>query len=81
VRFIENVPVITGFTVAPSDQPAELKVGDVFTELDGVPAHQLIETWLPYYAGSNDAARMRDIAYFFTRGDCENAGIGIAVGH
>jgi C-terminal processing protease CtpA/Prc len=77
VRFAENVPVITGFTVAPPDQPAELKVGDVFTELDGVPAHQLIETWLPYYAGSNDAARMRDIAYFFTRGDCGDASVGI----
>jgi C-terminal processing protease CtpA/Prc len=77
VRFVENVPVITGFTVAPSDQPAELRVGDVFTELDGVPAHQLIETWLPYYAGSNDAARMRDIAYFFTRGDCGDASVGI----
>lgn len=77
VRFVENVPVITGFTVAPSDEPAELKVGDVFTEVDGVPAHQLIETWLPYYAGSNDAARMRAIAYFFTRGDCGDASVGI----
>jgi C-terminal processing protease CtpA/Prc len=77
VRFIENVPVITGFTVAPPDQPAELKIGDVITELDGVPAHQLVESWLPYYAGSNDAARMRDIAFFFTRGDCGDVTVGI----
>ena len=77
VRFVENVPVITGFTVAERDQPTELEVGDVFTELDGVPAHQLIETWQPYYGGSNDAARMREIAYFFTRGDCGDASVGI----
>jgi len=76
LRFVENAPVITGFTVA-SDPPADLKVGDVITELDGVPAHQLIESWLPYYAGSNDAARMRDIGYFFTRGDCGDAAVGI----
>lgn len=77
VRFIENVPVITGYTVASPDQREELKIGDVITELDGVPVHQLIETWLPYYAGSNDEARRRDIAYFFTRGDCGDATVGI----
>lgn len=77
VRFIENAPVITGFTLPPPDQPTELRVGDVFTELDGVPTHQLIESWLPYYAGSNDAARMRDIGYFLTRGDCGDATVGI----
>lgn len=77
VRFIEHVPVITGFTVAPPDQPAGLKIGDVFIELDGVPVHQLIESWLPYYAGSNDTARMRDVAYFFTRGDCGDVTLGV----
>lgn len=76
VRFIENVPVVIGFAAA-QDPPAGLKIGDVITELDGVPAHQLVETWLPLYAASNDAARMRDIGRYFTRGECGDANIGI----
>jgi len=76
VRFVKNLPVISGLSAAaPSD--LALKIGDVITALDGVPIEKLIESWRPYYATLNDAARMRDIAHYMTRGECGDARIGI----
>jgi len=77
VRFAENVPVIAGFASSGSDSSSDLKIGDVITELDGVPVAKLVENWAPYYAASNDAARLRDIACSMTRGECGAAGVGI----
>ena len=76
VRFIENQPVVSALT-STSDSAAALQVGDVITELDGVPVSKLVEQWAPYYATSNDAARIRDIARYMTRGACGDASIGI----
>ncbi len=75
VRFVENVPAVTG--VFSSGSQAELKIGDVITELDGVPVGKLIENWRPFYADSNDAARLRDIARTITRGECGETSIGL----
>ena len=74
VRFVENVPVVAGLS---SDGKTELKVGDVITEFDGVPVATLIEKWRPYYADSNDSARMRDIGRSMARGECGEATISI----
>jgi hypothetical protein len=52
VRFIESLPVISGVHTADPVSDNGLKVGDVVTELDGVPIAKLIETWTPHYAGS-----------------------------
>lgn len=77
VRFIENLPVITGFSSADG-QPsvAGLKIGDVVTELDAVPLAKLVENWEPYYAASNQAARLREIGRTMTRGECGESSIG-----
>jgi len=77
VRFIENSPVVTAINSSTSDSAAPLKVGDVITALDGAPAVELIEKWKPYYATSNDAARMRDITHDMTRGACGDAKVGV----
>jgi C-terminal processing protease CtpA/Prc len=77
VRFVENVPVIVGLrSPAASDSP-ELKYGDVITELDGTPITKLLESWAPYYAASNEAARRLAFGLFMTRGECGGAEIGI----
>ena len=76
VRFVENLPVISGLGGASRTDSA-LKIGDVITALEGVPIEKLIESWKPYYATSNDAARMRDIGHYMTRGECGDARIGI----
>jgi len=65
IRFIEGLPVVTAAREASS-----LTTGDVITDLDGTPISKLLESWLPYYAASNDATRLRDLARSMTRGEC-----------
>ncbi|HEY1263562.1 MAG TPA: hypothetical protein VGF06_08565, partial [Terriglobales bacterium] len=76
IRFVENAAVITGISAA-SSIGADLKVGDVIAGLDGTPVAKLVESWAPYYATSNDAARMRDTARYMTRGKCGDTKIAI----
>jgi hypothetical protein len=76
VRFVGAVPVVSSL-LPPNDGQATLKVGDVITELDGAPVAKLIETWMPYYAGSNDAARWRDLGRYLTRGECKESIVGV----
>jgi hypothetical protein len=80
VRFAEDVPVVSGFSSARSDDHEKLKIGDVITALDGVPVSKLIESWLPYYGASNDSARMSNIARSMTRGQCGDSNVGIRRG-
>jgi Peptidase family S41 len=80
VRFVENLPTISGFTASEPSNLGELRIGDVITELDGVTAPRLIESWKPYYAASNDAARFRDMGRSMTRGECGESEIGVRRG-
>ena len=51
------------------------ELGDVIEQLDGKPVEALIAEWRPMYADSNDAARMRDIASYITRGACGSVSV------
>jgi len=77
MRFVEGRPVVAGFAFPEAAGSSSLKLGDIITQLDGVPVAKLIESWTPYYADSNDAARQRDIAAFMTRGACGEASVGV----
>jgi len=77
VRFVENSSVVAGFAPAEAATTSGLRIGDVITELDGVPVSKLMENWTPYYADSNEAARLRDIAAFMTRGACGQTSVGV----
>ncbi len=70
VRFVEKSPVVAGFAPTETATTSGLKIGDIITAVDGVPVSKLIKGWAPYYADSNEAARLRDIAAFMTRGAC-----------
>jgi hypothetical protein len=77
VRFVEDLPVINGYSGTAHNDLAELRIGDVITQLDGVPIGELIENWSPYYGASNDAARLFNVGKFLTRGKCGETSIGI----
>jgi C-terminal processing protease CtpA/Prc len=72
--------VVTSFASPEAEKASGLNVGDVVTSLDGVPVARLTEQWTPYYAASNEAARMRDMASSLTRGACGDASMGILRG-
>jgi hypothetical protein len=77
VRYVENQPVIYDYIIPKAAQESGLAIGDVITELDGVPVKKLVEEWKPYYTGSNDASIMHGIAMFMTRGKCGDASASI----
>jgi len=78
LRFIENQPVVSGYTNAQSRPTLGLQRGDVVTALDGVPVTQLVERWSPFYAASNQPRRLNDIAMSMTRGPCGTVSIGVS---
>lgn len=70
VRFVENRAVVGQYAAGEAGRDSGLKVGDVIQDLDGIPVSQLIEKWSPYYAASNEATGLRDIARALTNGEC-----------
>ena len=72
MRFVEGSAVVAGYSDAANAEP-ELRIGDIVTDLDGTPVSELISRWRPYYADSNEAARLRDIAQYMTQGACGTA--------
>jgi hypothetical protein len=80
LRFVENQTVVFEYLGDANESDQTLNVGDVITKLDGVPVAALIEKWEPFYSGSNEAARLRDIARFMIRGECGESKVSIRRG-
>src|SRR5262249_41374446 len=77
VRFVEGVPLITGYNSATAGPASGLKIGDVITQLDGTAIADLLTQWEPLYADSNQAARLRDIGQYMTQGACGPANVAV----
>lgn len=69
VRFIGPDAVVTGYT-SERGPASGLKRGDILMDIDGKPVSQEVHDWTPYYADSNEAARLRDIGRVLTNGAC-----------
>jgi C-terminal processing protease CtpA/Prc len=81
VRFIEHLPMVSGFPAVDPASIKDLEIGDVITELEGVPVARLIENWLPYYSASNEASRLRDVGRSMTPGPCGTTSMAIRRGN
>lgn len=79
LRFVQNQAVVTGIEDTGSSTET-LKIGDVIAKLDGRPISALVKKWTPYYADSNEAARLRDMATYMTRGACNEAHLTVRRG-
>lgn len=77
LRFIGQNAVVTSVASADPSATDSFKPGDVLTDLDGQPVSRLIATWSPYYADSNQAACLRDVAQTMTTGPCGPVSIGL----
>ena len=80
VRFIGDRPVVSGYADPVTGAATGLKPGDVVEALDGAAISDLVRQWKPYYAASNDAAILRDMARQFTHGECGDATLRIRRG-
>ncbi len=63
LRFVEGRALVARLL-----GPSELRVGDVLLEVEGQPVESLVAAWSPFFAASNEAARLRDIARVLTQG-------------
>jgi hypothetical protein len=80
LRFLGKSAAIASLASTDAVTSNSFKMGDVVTDLDGQPVDKLVQAWSPYYADSNQAARLRDIARSMTNGACGPASIGVRRG-
>lgn len=81
MRFIGTSAVVSGFSSADAGAKTGLKLGDVVTDVDGQAVEMLVAQWTPYYADSNEAARLRDMARAMTNGPCGAVKLGVRRGN
>jgi C-terminal processing protease CtpA/Prc len=73
VQFIEDKFVVTGYYEYPNydndkfKKQIGLEIGDIITHIDGKSVESIIDSIRRYYPASNEAARMRNIAYDLLR--------------
>ena len=77
VRFLGSDAVVAGYTDEAAGKATGLLPGDVITAMDNTPVAKLVQAWRPYYAASNEPARLRDIAQELHRGPCGGASLRI----
>ena len=80
VRFVEGRPLVIRHISATAGPSSGLLPGDLIEQLDGVPIDDLLKQWGPLYADSNEAARLRDIGQYMTRGPCGAAAVVVRRG-
>jgi hypothetical protein len=80
LRFIENRPVVTGYSSDDIGKTSGLRIGDAVTKIDGQPVTKLVSEIAPYYAASNEAGRLRDIGGSLTRGKCGAVSVAVLRG-
>lgn len=81
LRFVQNQAVVTAYMDGVQASSSPIRIGDIVNELDGKSVSALVKDWGPYYADSNKAARLRDIAGFMTRGPCGETTVAIRRDH
>lgn len=62
MRHVGDRIVVSGYPGGDSTQAGGVRLGDVVLRLDGAPVESLMDGWREYYAASNDAALMRELA-------------------
>lgn len=70
LQFVEGQAFVLRTTDLSGGPASGLLAGDIITQLDGANVSDLITQWTPFYADSNQAARLRDMAEYLTRGAC-----------
>ncbi len=80
VRFVKGNAVVNRYVDSETANTSGINPGDVLEAIDGVPITQLVASLRPYYAASNEATRLRDIAANLTNGKCGEALISIRHG-
>ena len=77
IRFVDNQAVVASFSNQSAELQSGFKIGDILLDLDGRAAEHPFEAWMPLYADSNQSARLRDMAMYWTRGKCGSTAVKV----
>ena len=80
VRFVDGQAVVSGYSGDERLKQDGIRVGDIIQSVDGIATDTLVATWRPYFAVSNDAVLLRDVAQVITKGPCGDTELGIRRG-
>lgn len=69
VRFIENQLVVSEFSKPRIQESIDIKVGDIITHISGKPVNKIVDSISTYYPASNNASKLREIAFNILRSD------------
>src|SRR5690606_15060033 len=62
LRFVEKQLVVTDYYDEELAKETGLKVGDIITEINGVPVQEVVKEKSKYYPASNVPTKLRDIS-------------------
>ena len=68
LRYIEDVPVVTGFVDEAAAQAAGIRIGDVITRIDGEDAAARAKRFEPYLTASNPWSLRSKLARYLSTG-------------
>lgn len=77
-RFIDNQAVVTGYYNAEKGPASGLKTGDVITHIDKQAIADWVKQKSPYYQGSNEPTRLRNLAQDLLRGSSADVDVSIS---
>ncbi|MDZ4804310.1 MAG: S41 family peptidase [Candidatus Eisenbacteria bacterium] len=80
LRFVDKDAVVAGYSQESSGPATSLMLGDVIEQINRQSVRQLVTQWTPWYAASNQDARLRDIAKSLTRGPAGPCSLAIRRG-
>ncbi len=81
VRFIENQLVVTDYYNQELKNEVGLKIGDIITEINGMPIQEIVKEKLRYYPASNLPTRLRDISADLLRSNSDRIDIVFVTGN
>jgi C-terminal processing protease CtpA/Prc len=68
IRFVEGQATVIRVITTTDTPPPALQRGDVIRAIGGAPVDELVKSWRPYFAASNEPTRLRDIGRTIGRG-------------
>lgn len=74
-QFIDGQLVVTDYYKPELQEASQVKIGDVITHIDGKSINAIVDSIRPYYPASNNAAKLRDIAFDILRSNKEQISI------
>ncbi|OIN57479.1 S41 family peptidase [Arsenicibacter rosenii] len=76
-RFVDNQAVVTGYYHPEKGAASGLKTGDVITHIDKQTIADWVKQKFPYYQGSNEPTRLRNMAQDLLRGSSAEVDVSI----